>query len=278
MGQAGAKPLTVEDIFAHGPLAPRAPSGLTWSPDGNHLTYMEGGELVDLDPATATPHVLVSKVKLAALSNDTANEKDRDHRARYGQASYLWGPDSKHLLFDTNGRLWIYDLSTGTGISIGFSGAGSGDDPKFSPDGKNLSYIKDHGLAVIHLRDSGTPTVNLAAPANATILNGEVDWVYEEELNVRSNYFWSPDSAHLVYLQMNEEHVPEYPITDWIPTHPAVDEQRYPQPGDPNPEVRVGIVAEHGGKTVWVKLPGTFTGGEDYIPRFGWVDPKTVWV
>jgi dipeptidyl-peptidase-4 len=276
--QAPAKALTVEDIFAHAPLVPRAPTGLTWSPDGAHLTYMDGGELIDLDPATAKARTLVSKGKLASLTSDTANEKDRDHRARYGQASYLWGPDSAHLLFDTNGRLWIYDLSTGTGISIGFSDAASGDDPKFSPDGKMLSYIKGHGLAVIHLRDAGTPTVNLAAPANPAILNGEVDWVYEEELNVRSNYFWSPDSAHLAYLQMDESRVPEYPITDWIPVHPTVDNQRYPQPGDPNPDVRVGIVNANGGKTTWIKLPGGFKGGDDYIPRLGWVDRKTVWV
>jgi dipeptidyl-peptidase-4 len=75
---------------------------------------------------------------------------------------------------------------------------------------------------------------------------------------------------------MDEAQVPEYPITDWIPTHAAVEQQRYPQPGDPNPDVRVGIVSAAGGKTVWIKLP--IRGGQDYIPRFGWVDKKTVWV
>ena len=103
------------------------------------------------------------------------------------------------------------------------------------------------------------------------MLNGEVDWVYLEELEVRSNYFWSPDSARIAYLQMNEAHVPEYPITDWIPLHATVDKQRYPQPGDPNPVVRVGVVKAQGGKTVWVKLP--MVDGDDYIPRFGWIDP-----
>ena len=275
-GQA-AKPLTVEDIFAHGPLIPHPPGGLTWSPDGQHLTYMENGDLVDLDPVTAKSRILVSKAKLAALANDTASEKDRDHRSRYGQANYLWAPDSSHLLFDTNGRLWIYDLKTGTGLAVGFSGEASGDDPKFSPDGRQLSFIKDHGLVVIPLRQAGTPTVAVA-PAAANVLNGEVDWVYLEELSVRSNYFWSPDSNRLVYLQMDENHVPEYPITDWIPTHPSVDMQRYPQPGDTNPEVKVGVVASSGGKTTWIKLPASFREGQDYIPRLGWVDRKTVWV
>ena len=87
------------------------------------------------------------------------------------------------------------------------------------------------------------------------MLNGEVDWVYEEELDARSNYFWSPDSKNLAYLQMNETAVPQYPLTDWIPTHAQVELQRYPQPGDPNPEVRVGVVSAKGGKTAWVRLP-----------------------
>ena len=275
-----SKQLTVEAIYAHGSLLGHMPNELTWSPDGAHLTYMDSGELVDVEPTTGKAHILVSRDKLAPLTSDTGNEKDRDHRARYGMASYLWAPDSSHLLFDSNGRLWLYDLVTGTGISIGYSGIDSGDDPKFSPDGKILSFIKDQGLSVIHLREPGTPVMNIAGAGNPTILNGQVDWVYEEELDVRSNYFWSPDSSHLVYLQMDESHIPEYPITDWIPVHPTVDKQRYPQPGDPSPAVRVGIVSAKGGKTVWVKLPSNanFKPEDDYIPRFGWVDHKTVWV
>ena len=106
--------------------------------------------------------------------------------------------------------------------------------------------------------------------------NGAVDWLYEEELDTRSNYFWSPDSKHLAYLQMNETGVPRYPIVDWIPSHAKVDRQFYPQPGDPNPEVRVGVVAGSGGKTKWIDIP--IDGGNGYIPRFGWLNSRTVWV
>jgi dipeptidyl-peptidase-4 len=274
--KAPAKPLTVEAIYAHGPLLGHPPEGLTWSPDGNHLTYIDGGELVDLDPATAKSHVLVSRAKLAALSGAAGTETDKDHRERYNMASYLWAPDSAHLLFDSSGRLWLYDLKTGTGVQVGFTGAASGDDPKFSPNGAMVSFVRDHGLSVLRLKDAGMAPVVVAPPPNQTTLNGEVDWVYEEELDVRSNQFWSPDSTHLAFLQMAESEVPEYPIEDWIPTHAKVDMQRFPQPGDPNPDVRVGVVGTGGGKTVWVKLP--IHGGQDYIPRFGWVDHKTVWV
>ncbi len=269
-------PLTVEKIFAHGPLIGTPPTSLTWSSDGKHLTYIDGGELIDLDPGSGKPHVLVSRAKLASLGGGDGSEQDRDHRERYNMASYLWTPDANHILFDSNGRLWLYDLHNGTGVQVGFTGAASGDDPKFSPNGEAISFIRDHGLVVMHLRTVGTPLEVVAGAPIPDILNGEVDWVYAEELEVRSNYFWSPDSKSIAFLQVNETQVPQYPVTDWIPTHARVDPQHYPQPGDPNPDVRVGVVNASGGKTVWMKIP--FRGGQDYIPRFGWVDHKTVWI
>jgi dipeptidyl-peptidase 4 len=268
-------PLTVEKIYAHGPLIGRLPEDVEWSPDGKHLSYLDGGELVDLDPGSGKPHVLVSRSKISSIEGAPASEQDRDHRLRYKMAAYQWAPDSQHLLFDSNGRLWMFDLHTGIGVELGSTGQAFGDDPKFSPDGEFVSFVRGHGLSVMRLKDAGIPPMVLASSPNETIWNGEVDWVYEEELDVRSNYFWSPDSKNIAFLQMNEADVPLYPLTDWIPTHAGVVLQRYPQPGDANPNVRVGVVAARGGKISWVKLP--VKPDQDYIPRFGWVDRKTIW-
>jgi dipeptidyl-peptidase-4 len=276
------KRLTVEGIFGQGPPIGTPPDQISWSPDGRHLTYLEGGELMEVDSATGRAHVLVSAAKMSPLDENDVSEQDRDHRVRYHMSGYFWAPDSVHLLFDSDGRLWLYDLHNGTGVQIGFTGLSSGDDPKFSPDGSYVSFIRDNGLAVIRLRDPGTPMSFLVSPPNPgspngePFLNGGVDWVYEEELDVRSNYFWSPDSKNVAYLQMNETQVPRYPITDLIPNHATVEWQRYPQPGDLNPEVHVGVVSVKGGKTTWVKLP--IHENDDYVPRLGWVDAKTLWI
>ena len=274
--QAPSRPLTVEAIYGHGSLLGNPPGELTWSPDAKHLSYLDGGELVDLDPGSGKLHVLVSREKLSSLMTNGGSERDRDHRSRYGMAGYEWAPDSEHLLFDTDGHLWLYDLRNGVGLQMGYSGEAAGDDPKFSPDGEAISFIRDHGLAVIHLREPATPIVAVAPAPNPSVLCGEVDWVYEEELDTRSNYFWSPDSKNIAFLQMNETQVPAYPLVDWIPTHAQVTAQRYPQPGDSNPDVRVGVVSAKGGRVSWIKLPGE--PGQDYVPRFGWVDDKTLWI
>jgi dipeptidyl-peptidase-4 len=273
--------------FANANPAGYPPQDASWSPDGRRLTFVspddqigQPGDIIQIDAATGRPSVLASAQQMAALSSDSINEKDLDHRARYGMSSYLWADDSKHLLLDNGGRLWLYDIAAGKGTLIVDTGAGSGDDPKFSPDAKSVSYLRDHNLYV-HPIASGNPgevaLTSIAPSAQPdTILNGEVDWVYLEELNTRSNYFWSPDSSALAYLQADESKVPLYPIDDWIPTHTTLDEQRYPQPGDPNPAVRIGVVAATGGTTRWIDLP--FSPNNDYIPRFGWVDKDTLYV
>ncbi|HUB00636.1 MAG TPA: alpha/beta fold hydrolase [Terracidiphilus sp.] len=273
---AQEKPLTVEAIYGHGRMIGEPPEQVVWSPDAKHLTYLDSGELLEVDGATGKVQVLISRDKLAPLIREDGTERDIAHRARYRMANYFWAPDSDHLMFDADGQLWIYSLKNGTGVQVATTNMASGDDPKFSPDGTMISFIRNHGLTVVRLRENGTPTITVAPSENPAMLNGEVDWVYEEELDVRSNYFWSPDAKNLAFLQMNEAQVPEYPIEDWIPTHANVFMQRYPQPGDPNPDVRVGVVSARGGRTTWMHVP--IQAGDDYIPRFGWVNEKTLWI
>ena len=270
-----AEPLSIQQID---PLveSTQPPQGIAWSPDGTRLTYIaDNGDLMAVEGGTGSAHVLVDRAKMKSLNTAATAEHDRNNRERYKQASYLWVPDSKHLLFDSDGQLWFYDLANRTGLQVATTGTGSGDDPKFSPNGSYLSYVRDHNLYVSKVRDS-TASVRLTESTSDAVLNGQVDWVYEEELDVRSNYFWSPDSRRLAFLQMNEASVPEYPIADWIPSHATVDHQRYPQAGDANPAVRVGVVNATGGKPRWVNLP--LESGSDYIPRFGWLDSKTLWI
>jgi dipeptidyl-peptidase-4 len=270
------------------PYANSYPSGYPpresiWSPDGKLLTFQaadnqiaQPGDIVAIDAATGKPSVLASAQQIARLGSDAISEKDADHRSRYNMSAFLWADDSKHLLLDNGGKLWLYDIAAGTGQLVVDTGAGSGDDPKFSPDAKSVSYLRNHNLYIHPVAALGAVETPLTSDRSPTLLNGEVDWVYLEELDVRSNYFWAPDSSAIAYLQMDETKVPEYPITDFIPTHVTVDNQRYPQPGDPNPGVRVGVVSAQGGATHWIALP--FSQNNDYIPRFGWVDPHTLYI
>jgi dipeptidyl-peptidase-4 len=272
---AGIKPWTVHDMYYEHGSGAGSPADTEWMPDGTMLSYiLPDGSLGVINAKTGQRKVLTAGAMLAGIDKRPVNEQDRDHRARYQQPNYFWSPDGSQVLFDEDGTLWLDTIATHHVRQIGDSGQGSGDDVKFSPDGQAISYIHDHNL---YIQREGKTSVALTHTTDPNLRNGETDWVYLEELDVRTNYSWSPDSKKLEYLQMDETKVPTYPITDWIPTHPTIDEQKYPQPGDPNPAVRVGIVSADGGATQWVDLPEVRP-NEDYIPRSGWVNANTVWI
>ncbi len=286
------KELTIESIYQPGGVLGRGPENIQWSPDGSKVSFVqrddsgERGALYYVDVATGKPAVLVASEKLAALAPPASTIKDerqKEAATRYAVAAYHWSPDSKKLLFDSNGQLWLYSLDSGTAVQMTSSADGS-TDPKFSPDGEEIAYVRKHNLVTRGVNKGQEHA--LTKETDPDLLNGEVDWVYEEELDVRSNYFWSPDGRQIAFLQMNEKEVPTYPITDWIPLNPDVDRQKYPKPGDPNPAVRIGVVSAGGSKTKWISGGGGSEGGSlpigndpgVLIPRFGWVRPGMLWV
>ena len=274
------KPLTIEAIFAPGGLTGRGPENAEWSPDGTKLSFVqrddagEHGELWYVDAATGEKKVLVSAAKLASLAPDTdkvKDEREKERLTRYHVAAYLWAPDSKHLIFDSQGQLWLYDLATATAVQF-TSAPDPNVDPKFSPDGTHVSYVRKHNLYVRPV--SGKGEKQLTKDTKDDLFNGDIDWVYTEELDVRSNYFWSPDSKQLVFLHMDETKVPTYPLVNWTPTHPTVDNEKYPKVGDPNPTVKLGVADAEKGKIRWIFLTRD---EESYIPRFGWVRDGVIW-
>src|SRR5664279_4210691 len=203
---AAARKLTIEQIFAEGGVTGRAPETIKWSPDGSKVSFVqrddtgEHGELWYVDAATGEKKVLVSEVKLSQLAppaNKIQDERQKERVTRYHVAAYSWSPDSKHLLFDSQGQLWYYRLDTGTAVQLTSSPEAS-EDPKFSPDGKHLAYVRKHHLYVHPVSgEEGERSLTQdqikekdkerAREIEENTLNGEVDWVYAEELAVRSN-------------------------------------------------------------------------------------------
>jgi hypothetical protein len=86
---------------------------------------------------------------------------------------------------------------------------------QLSPDGRLLSYVKENDLYLCDL--DGASTWRLSKDGREDILNGKLDWVYQEEVFGRGQFraFWfSPDSRHLAFLRIDQSAVPRAPLVD----------------------------------------------------------------
>ena len=143
------------------------------------------------------------------------------------QAAYLFGGD-----------LFLLNLENGRFRRLTHTDAQE-KDPRFSPDGRKLAFVRDNNLFVIDLRSGEEKQIT--SDGSRTILNGTLSWVYWEEIFGRRDigFWWSPDSRAIAYLRSDESPVSESHFIDFRPTVATLIEQRYPQAGGTNPLVEV---------------------------------------
>jgi len=126
--------------------------------------------------------------------------------------------------------------------------------PVLSPDGSYIGFTREHNLFVVDVK-TGLEK-QLTADGSDYVYNGWASWVYYEEvLGRRSRYrafYWSPDSRKIAFLKFDDTDVPVFTLFNADGVHGQLEKAHYPKPGDPNPEVALGIVSIETGKTVWV--------------------------
>jgi dipeptidyl-peptidase 4 len=140
----------------------------------------------------------------------------------------------------------------------------------FSPDGRLVAFVRDFNLYVADVA-SGTARA-LTTDGHAALLNGKLDWIYQEEIYGRGTYrayWWSPDSSRLAFLQLDEAPVPEFTVVDHLPYRQGLEVYDYPKSGDPNPKAKLGVVRVTGGAPTWIDTE-SYTGGEFLIVDVTW--------
>jgi dipeptidyl-peptidase-4 len=144
---------------------------------------------------------------------------------------------------------------------------------KFSPDGRQVAYVRGNNLWVA---DAATGRARqLTTDGSDDVINGTTDWVYEEELGLRDAFRWSPDSRRIAFWRFDQRAVPAFPVVNETEAlYPSVSVLRYPKAGAPNSRVTVGVLdAAGGGATRWLEV-GPDTG--QYIARMEWADADSL--
>jgi dipeptidyl-peptidase-4 len=270
-----AKALTVERIYSMPSLNGRLTRGLAWTPDGKRLSYFETKgtgkeaktELWVMDAANGERRLLVAADKLETiLPADSSKPTQATGLGRRAPAQYQWASDGAAILFQGPTALAWLDLKSQTARTL-VAGKAAIADPKISPDGKFVSFVRDHNLWLVNLADSQERAVT--SGGSEEIRKGELDWVYPEELEIKTAYWWSPDSSAIAYLEMDERKVSQYPLVDFSSPNGEAELERYPAAGGANPVVRVLVASVRGDEPRAMDI-GAET--DIYIPRVNWLN------
>ncbi len=277
--QAG-KDLTLQRLFSPPFLFGRLTQGIEWAPDGKQFSYLDrqgagkdaAVEMWTMNAATGERKVLVNAETLKkVMQPEKARTTQATGLGRVQAENYLWSPDGNSLLFIGSNSLVLLDLKAMTPKPI-VSSEEEIEDPKFSPDAKWISFSRSANLFVVNIATGDTKT--LTTGGSEEILKGKLDWVYPEELDARTAYWWSPDSSKIAYYEMDERPVTRYPIMDMSSPTGGTEYTRYPQAGEANPIVRVGVVSVHGDATKWMD---TGANTDVYLARVNWLpDSRSV--
>ena len=272
---SSGKLLTVERIYSQPSLNGRPTRGLTWTPDGKQVSYFETKgagreaktELWVMDAASGERRLLLTADKLGAvLPGETLRPTQATGLGRRVPAEYQWAPDGAAILFQGPTALAWFDSKSQAARTL-VSGKATIADPKISPDGRFVSFVREHNLWLVSVADGKERGVTRGGAEE--IRKGELDWVYPEELEIKTAYWWSPDSSAIAYLEMDERKVSQYPMVDFSSPSGEAEMERYPAAGGANPVVRVFVASLNGGEPHAMD-----TGGETdiYIPRVSWLN------
>lgn len=275
LGQKGKKLITLEDLWKKGTFTEKSVPGFNAMKDGLHFTKLESQ---GKDQAISIYSLQDGTWMNTVFNNNEARLDGKKLKVQ----SYVFSDDEKMLLVKTE-REGIYRHSAKYKTYV-YDIYGKEIDPlheqkvlhaSFSPDGKKVAYVMDNNLYYKDLSTGKNTAITTDGKWNH-IINGNCDWVYEEEFGFTVAYQWSPDGRHIAYYRFDESNVPEYTLPVYNGLYPENYTYKYPKAGEPNSLVEIRIYNLDDRSTVTVN-----TGKEKdlYIPRIKWTkDPEKLCV
>lgn len=194
-----------------------------------------------------TPAVLLKGVE-ETLSVEEAARRERMRVSARGFTSYDLSEDGERILVGLSGKLYVVERTTGKVVELK-TGVGI-IDPRFSPDGKQVAYVRDNDVFRVALATNKEQRVTQGGSPEKT--HGLAEFVAQEEMSRFSGYWWSPDAKFIAYAESDTSAVEKLTIVDVMHPERGGNVFAYPRPGKNNAVVRLGITPVTGGKTVWV--------------------------
>ncbi|MGX5816847.1 S9 family peptidase [Chitinophaga lutea] len=194
--------------------------------DKGYLQRLPVARWVDGDHFTLVKRIATARMSLVNAA--TGKETEYNLPSRAASKLSIFVNQRGALVFRANGK---------DSIAIDAQNA------TFSPDSARIAFTRSNDLYIL---DAATRKEwRVTQDGSETVYNGRSSWVYNEEILGRgTNYrafWWSPNSRDIAFMRFDDSRVPIHYLQDDQGVHAKQIPVRYPNPGDPNPSVRIGI-------------------------------------
>lgn len=260
--------ITLEDLWLNYSYIPKGISEMRSMKDGNYYTLAENsgkGKNSVVKYHYKTGNKVANIVDLSTHKNQFISSFD----------SYEFSPDERYVLLSSGNEsiyrhsfradFFIYDTQSHKVRKIFNEKIIY---PSFSPTENKVAFIYENNLYLFDVEADKLTQITKDGEYNK-IINGQPDWVYEEEFTLKRVYEWSPNGKSIAWLRFDESEVPSFTMpvfgNDIYPYNYIF---KYPKVGEKNSKVTLHNFSLNTGNTQKLNIASAF----EYIPRFSWIN------
>lgn len=278
---AASNTLTLESIFKDPGLYPKPGNFGEFSPDGKHFIELKIDEQPsDKQTSNAPQKWTLVKKDIEGKSNTPIVLFDAGwFNPIPPQGSYEISSDEKFMVvqYETKqvyrhsftAKCYVVDLQNHKITYI----LERMRYPTLSPDNKRLAYVKNNNVFIYDLIAGKETQITTDGEENK-IVNGAVDWVYEEEFTMDNGMRWSPNGNFLAFYHFDESKVKEFSMDMFNSKslYPSQVQWKYPKAGEDNAKVDVHIYSLIDQQT---RIAMAGSEKDQYLPRIQWTQTES---
>ena len=270
--------LTLESIFKDPSLYPKPGNFGEFAPDGKHFIELK----IDDSPQPSDKKTSNSPIAWSLIKKDIEGKSNTPiilFDARWfeqvpPQGSYEISSDEKFMVVQYEmqqvyrhsftAKCYVVDLQNHKITYIPERMRY----PTLSPDNKRIAYVKNNNVFIYDLLAAKETQITTDGEENK-IINGAVDWVYEEEFTMDNGMRWSPSGGFLAFYHFDESKVKEFSMDMFNSKslYPSQTQWKYPKAGEDNAKVDVHIYSLNDQQT---RIAKTNSEKDQYLPRIQW--------
>jgi dipeptidyl aminopeptidase/acylaminoacyl peptidase len=213
-----------------------------WLPDSESYLIQKDNRWFEVDAPTGSMKPFPLPLQMVEALGKLP-EFQEGQAATYGRQLQVFDDKFQTALIHHKRDLYLYDVESQRASVLTRTPEDDEEFAELSPSRSHVAFVRNQNLWVTDCKTGEAR--QLTTDGGGEILNGKLDWVYQEEVYGRGQFkafWWNHDGTRLAYLRLDESPVPDFIIDDSLSYSQKIEHMRYPKAGQNNPLVSLHVV------------------------------------